>query len=129
MPDLTIEEIEAELKEIHENTQNELIIFDFDESISFTSQIEQFIEDARDRTKISMLAKILREVIKNRSPDLESDGVSSITVTSNLDELVESARILTEKLERSNREEIHMLAVNWQDVHKICGGGCANFIR
>jgi hypothetical protein len=111
MPDLTIEEIEAELKEIHENTQNELIIFDFDESISFTSQIEQFIEDARDQTKISMLAKILREVIKNRSPDLESDGVSSITVTSNLDELVESARILTEKLERSNREEIHMLAV------------------
>jgi hypothetical protein len=111
MPDLTIEEIEAELKEIHENLQDELIIFDFDESISFAGQIEQFIEDARDRTKISMLAKILREVIKNRSPDLESDGASSITETSNLDELVESARILTEKLDRPNREEIHMLAV------------------
>jgi hypothetical protein len=111
MPDLTIEEIEAELKEIHENTQDELIIFTFDESISFADQIEQFIEDARDRTKISMLAKILREVIKNRSPDLESDGASSITATSNLDELVESARIFTEKLDRPNQEEIHMLAV------------------
>jgi hypothetical protein len=33
MPDLTIEEIEAELKEIYENLQNELIMFDFDESI------------------------------------------------------------------------------------------------
>lgn len=111
MPDLTIEEIEAELKEIYENLQNELIMFDFDESMSFTGQIEQFIEDAKNRTKISMLARILREVIKNRIPDLESDGSSSITATSNLHELVESARILTEKLDRLDREEIRMFAV------------------
>jgi hypothetical protein len=110
MPDLTIEEIEAELKEIHENLQNELIMFDFDESMSFTGQIEQFIEDAKNRTKISMLARILRAVIKNRIPDLESDGSSSITAISNLHELVESARILTEKLDRLDREEIRMFA-------------------
>jgi hypothetical protein len=58
-----------------------------------------------------MLARMLREVIKNRIPDLASDGSSSIIVTSNLNELVESARISTEKLDRLDREEIRMFAV------------------